>query len=93
MLITIVIGVLADDKRVSGIQSLDDLGEHFIKEVRHYFEMYKYLKHDDKRTIGQVNGFEGVEKAIETIDESAQRYDTEVKTFSSVRLFWLKRLR
>ena len=66
-----VIAVLADDKRMEHIISYEQLGEHWLKETKYYWEHYKDLK---KPGTCRVNGFFGVEKAIEIIKECESRY-------------------
>lgn len=39
-----IISVPVDDARYNHIQDLADLGEHFVKELTHYFEHYKDLQ-------------------------------------------------
>lgn len=39
-----IICVPVDDPRYSHIQELEDLGQHFKKEITHYFEHYKDLQ-------------------------------------------------
>ena len=39
-----VIAVLSDDKRVDHIKTFNDLGEHWLKETKYYWEHYKDLK-------------------------------------------------
>ena len=39
-----VIAVLADDKRMGHIKSIDDLGDYWKKENQYYWEHYKDLK-------------------------------------------------
>ncbi len=71
-----VIGVIADDKRVDHIISYDQLGEHWIKETTYYWEHYKDLK---KPGSCSVNGFFGVEKAIEIIKSCEARYSSIIE--------------
>lgn len=66
-----IIAVLAGDKRVEHIKSVDDLGEYFKKETKYYWENYKALK---KPGTGVVGEFLGVAEAIEIVKESAERY-------------------
>jgi len=66
-----VIGVIADDKRLDHISSYDQLGEHWIKETTYYWEHYKDLK---KPGTCNVNGFYGIEKAVEIIKSCELRY-------------------
>ena len=71
-----VIGVIADDKRVNHIKSFEQLGEHWIKETTYYWEHYKDLKKPGTCT---VNGFFGVDKAIEIIKACEARYLSEIE--------------
>ena len=70
-----VIGVIADDKRMDHIKSFEQLGKHWIKETTYYWEHYKDLKKPGTCT---VNGFFGVEKAVEIIKSSEKRYLSEI---------------
>jgi len=69
-----IICVINDDKRQDHIQSYTDLGEHWAKEVEHYFEFYKHLK---KQGTCKPLGFFGVEQAIKIVKESEERYKKE----------------
>jgi inorganic pyrophosphatase len=71
-----IIGVLADDKRVDHIRTIEDLGEYFIKESKYYWENYKALK---KLGTGVVGEFVDTAEAIKIVKESSGRYDTEYK--------------
>ena len=71
-----VIGVLADDKRVDHIRSFEQLGEHWLKETTYYWEHYKDLK---KPGTCSVNGFYGVDKAMEIIKSCESRYLAEIQ--------------
>ena len=66
-----VIAVLSDDKRVDHIKTFNDLGEHWLKETKYYWEHYKDLK---KPGTCRVNGFFGIADAIKTIEECEDRY-------------------
>ena len=66
-----VIGVIADDKRLDHISSYEQLGEHWIKETTYYWEHYKDLK---KPGSCNVNGFYGIDKAVEIIKSCESRY-------------------
>ena len=59
-----IIAVLADDKRIDHISSYEDLGEHWLKETKYYWEHYKDLKKPGTCT---VNGFFGIEEAIKAV--------------------------
>ena len=66
-----IIGVIADDKRMDHISTYEQLGNHWIKETTYYWEHYKDLK---KPGTCNVNGFFGVDKAIEIIKSCEERY-------------------
>ncbi len=69
-----IIGVIAEDKRNDHIQSVEDLGEYFIKETKYYWENYKALK---KPGTGIVESFQDKDEAMKIIQESAERYQKE----------------
>ncbi len=70
-----VIAVLSDDKRMDHITTFDDLGEHWLKETKYYWEHYKDLKKPGTCT---VNGFYGIEEAVKVIKECEDRYIKEI---------------
>jgi len=70
-----VIGVIADDKRMDHIKSFEQLGNHWINETTYYWEHYKDLKKPGTCT---VNGFFGVEKAVQIIKSCEERYLSEI---------------
>tara|TARA_B100000965_G_scaffold115771_1_gene95545 strand:- start:830 stop:1417 length:588 start_codon:yes stop_codon:yes gene_type:complete len=72
-----VIGVIADDKRMDHITTFEQLGEHWINETTYYWEHYKDLKKPGTCT---VNGFFGVDKAIQIIKSCEERYLSEIDT-------------
>ncbi len=71
-----VIGVVADDKRLDHVKSFEQLGQHWIKETTYYWEHYKDLK---KPGTCSVNGFFGIDKAIEIIKTCERRYLSEIE--------------
>lgn len=66
-----VICVINDDKRQEHITSYKDLGEHWAKEVEHYFEFYKHLK---KPGTCKPLGFFDADEAVKVIKECEERY-------------------
>jgi inorganic pyrophosphatase len=71
-----IIGVVSEDKRNTHIQTLDDLGEYFIKETQYFWEHYKDLK---KPGTGEVKGFFGIDEAVKIIKECEDRYEKDYK--------------
>lgn len=71
-----IIGVLADDKRVDHIKTLEDLGEYFKTQTKYFWENYKALK---KPGTGVVGEFVGLEEAKRIVRESIERYEKDYK--------------
>ncbi len=69
-----IITVLANDKRMDHIKSYTDLGDHWQKEVEHYFEFYKHLK---KPGTCKPLGFFDKDEAVKIIKECQERYKTD----------------
>jgi inorganic pyrophosphatase len=69
-----VITVLADDKRMDHITSFEQLGDHWKKEIEHYFEYYKHLK---KPGTCKVLGFYDTAEAVKIVDECIERYEKD----------------
>lgn len=65
-----LICVAADDKNYAHIQALADLGEHFQKKVRHYFERYKDLQ--DKEV--EITGWAEKPEALEAVKTAISNY-------------------
>jgi inorganic pyrophosphatase len=52
------------------IQTLDDVPPHMLKEIEHFFKVYKDL--EQKKT--GVEGWEGLDSALKDIKEAQERY-------------------
>ena len=59
------------DPKMAKINSLEDLPEVELSQIKHFFETYKDL---EPGKWVKVTGFEGREKAIELINESIANY-------------------
>ncbi len=71
-----IIAVLASDKRVDHIKTVEDLGEYFKKETKYFWENYKAHK---KPGTGVVGEFLTAEEGSTIVKESAQRYEKDYK--------------
>lgn len=71
MVDTKLIAVNTGDPRYSHVHTLEDLPPHYLKEVRTFFARYKELQTD---RYTEVHDYAGVDKAIEWLDDSIQRY-------------------
>lgn len=68
-----LLGVPVDDPRWDGVHTLEDVPEHTLKEIAHFFEVYKDLENKETK----IEGWEGPEKAAQLIDECFERYKKE----------------
>lgn len=66
-----IIAVAVKDLVYSSYNKLEELPEHIMYEIEHFFSIYKAFE-DKKITI---DGFEGKEVAIKTVAEGLERYN------------------
>ena len=66
-----IIAVAVKDLVYSSYNKLEDLPEHIIFEIEHFFNIYKAF--EDKKTT--IEGFKGREIAIDTINKGLKRYE------------------
>jgi inorganic pyrophosphatase len=71
-----IIAVMDADPRLDNKQSLDDVHDHIITEIRHFFETYKLLQ---KKQV-EILGIRGKEDAHEEIRKAIERYNKEYST-------------
>ncbi len=64
-----VLAVPVGDPRWNWIEELDQVPDHLLKEIRHFFQIYKDL--EDKET--EVRGWKGREEAWRQIREGRER--------------------
>jgi inorganic pyrophosphatase len=67
-----IIGVPVDDRRFDDIQDKQDVNQHTLKEIQHFFETYKALK--GKPALVEINGFKDKAAAFEAIEKSISLY-------------------
>jgi inorganic pyrophosphatase len=65
-----IIAVAANDMSVSHINDISELPEHFLKEMRNFFEDYKKL---ENKTV-QVEEFQNAAAAKEIVNQSIVDY-------------------
>ena len=68
-----IIAVAAQDPRFSHIQTLDQIGDHKLKEIKNFFETYKELQ--NKKV--EVVGFKTAEEAKEELTRTREVYSKE----------------
>jgi inorganic pyrophosphatase len=69
-----ILGVPVEDPRFSHVFDIKDVPEHFLKEISHFFEMYKAL---EPNKWVRVKGWFGAERAKKVIEEAVKLYRTK----------------
>lgn len=67
-----ILAVPAEDPRYDGVHDMDDVQDHVLKEIAHFFATYKDL--EEGKEV-KVNGWDGQEKAIQAVDHSLELYE------------------
>lgn len=65
-----LLGVPVDDPRWNEVKSLSDVPTHTLKEIEHFFQVYKDL--ENKET--NIKGWKDVDVAVELYQDSLTRY-------------------
>lgn len=68
-----ILAVPTQNPRLADINSVEDMPQHVLKEIAHFFEVYKHL--ENKETV--IENWEGPEKAASLIDDCLERYRKE----------------
>jgi len=68
-----LLAVPTEDPRFKDVHSLEDIPQHVLDEIAHFFKVYKDL--ENKRT--DIGDWEGPEKAAQVIDECFKRYQEQ----------------
>jgi inorganic pyrophosphatase len=71
-----IVCVPANDPFWDSVESIDDLPEPLLEEIKHFFDVYKTLER--KKTA--THGYEGVEAAFKEIEVSRARYREDGST-------------
>ncbi|MGQ0569572.1 MAG: inorganic diphosphatase [Armatimonadota bacterium] len=65
-----ILAVPVGDPRFDGVTELDHVPPHFLKEVQHFFEVYKTL---EQKAV-EIYGWAGATEAWRLVREAHQRY-------------------
>jgi inorganic pyrophosphatase len=68
-----LLAVPTEDPRFKDVHSLEDMPQHVLDEIAHFFKVYKDL--ENKRT--DIGDWEGPEKAAQVVDECFKRYQEQ----------------
>jgi inorganic pyrophosphatase len=75
-----ILAVPAGDPRFDDIFDLDNLHEHWQREIENFFATYKLLEEKDT----ELHGWEGAEAAERIISEACDRYQRSLQTRAEV---------
>jgi inorganic pyrophosphatase len=70
-----IIAVPVEDKRWEGVQDLQDINPHTLKEIQHFFETYKLLK--GKPAPIEIQGTDDAAHAKKAVLHSIDLYEKE----------------
>jgi inorganic pyrophosphatase len=70
-----IVTVADKDPRLTKIQDISDVDEHYKKEIEHFFMEYKKLENK----WAKVHGWLGKEEAYRLIEEAKKRFNNETK--------------
>ncbi len=63
-----IISIATGDPRMSKYKDIDDLGEHFQKEISHFYEVYKDLEGKKVKVVSWGNAQEAKEVVLEGME-------------------------
>ncbi len=72
---TKIIGVATKDPRLSHIKTIEDVDEHYKKEIHHFFEIYKQLENK----VVKVHHWHNKEEAFKTIIKAKEKFMKETE--------------
>ncbi len=70
-----IIAVPSDDPRWDNVHDIEDVNQHTLKEMQHFFETYKSI--DNK--VVEITGFEDVNAAHEAVRKGIRLYEEKYK--------------
>lgn len=65
-----LLAVPTEDPRFKEVHTLDDVAPHLLKEIAHFFQVYKDL--ENKKVT--IDGWQGADVAARLLEESKSRY-------------------
>jgi inorganic pyrophosphatase len=71
-----ILAVPVGDPRFDGVNDLGDVPAHFLKEVQHFFTVYKTL---EQKPV-EIHGWAGADEAWRLVNESRQRFEENTRS-------------
>jgi inorganic pyrophosphatase len=68
-----LLAVPTKDPRFDNVHTLDDVAPHVLKEIAHFFQVYKDLENK----LVTIEGWEGVETAERIVKEAIERFNNK----------------
>ncbi|MEM2650375.1 MAG: inorganic diphosphatase, partial [Candidatus Nitrosocaldus sp.] len=66
--------VAKDDPRYEGYKSMMDMEEHVLKEIAHFFQVYKHLEGKEVEVIGWKDADEAKQVILNAIENYRDRF-------------------
>ena len=70
-----LLGVPLDDPRYDQIKNIDDVPEHILKEIEHFFSVYKHLEGKEVKTLGWDDVDAAKEELLLSLDMYKEKYE------------------
>ena len=70
-----LLGVPLDDPRYDQIKNIDDVPEHILKEIEHFFSVYKHLEGKEVETLGLDDVDAAKEELLLSLDMYKEKYE------------------
>ncbi|MEM4277788.1 MAG: inorganic diphosphatase [Candidatus Nitrosocaldus sp.] len=69
-----ILCVARDDPRYAGYRGMADMEEHVLKEIAHFFQVYKQLEGKEVEVIGWKDADEAKQVILNSIDNYSKRF-------------------
>ncbi len=69
-----ILCVARDDPRYAGYKGMTDMEEHVLKEIAHFFQVYKQLEGKSVEVIGWKDADEAKQIILQAIDNYSKRF-------------------
>ncbi|MDO5849148.1 MAG: inorganic diphosphatase [Methanobrevibacter sp.] len=70
-----ILAVPVNDPRYDEVNDISDVPKHLLKEIEHFFSVYKHLEGKDVKTLGWQDAEAAKKEIIESLDLFIKKYD------------------
>ncbi len=72
-----ILAVPVDDPHYNEVYDINDVSKHLLKEIEHFFSMYKHLEEKEVETLGWKGADIAKKEIIESLDLFNKKYEYE----------------